>query len=581
MLGRWTRPALGGGLAAVLFAAVVARGQQYPVAPGPVPPAAPPWEAPPVVIVPPAPPVAPAAPPQVYQASEPLAPIPPAPPQVYQVPVPPLAPPQVYQVSEPPAVLPNFPVPPTGPVYVLPVPPPPDLPPGQEQPKGKEKDGGQEGAKDGGQEKDDGKPKFDISWRNGVFFRTADKDFSLHLGGTIHYDGAWYQASPLLELAPGGVGKFDDGVNLRRARFAAEGTLYRAVDFKLEIEFANGFRGVPGPGRVDDPDDIHNAPAPTHAWVAVRDVPFLGTVRVGNQKEFFSLEHMNSHRFLQFMERSYLFDFSQPSAFNNGYTPGIAASRTWADDLVFTAVGVYKNIDNQFGFGLGDGEYAVTGRVAGMPVRLPQDQIYWHVGGAMSHRHPVGGEIRIRVRDQIRNAPFPLLNVIADTGRIDARAQDLFNLETAVVWGPLTFQSEYTANVLRGVPEAGVGGVNLFFQGYYAEVMCFLTGESRDWNVADYAFDRVKVLRPVRTPGSETRECGCGAWEVGVRYSYLDLSNRSVQAGRLDAVTLGLNWYLNDNAKVQWNYDLTRRGDTNNAAQGTVHSFGMRCALDF
>lgn len=42
-----------------------------------------------------------------------------------------------------------------------------------------------------------------------------------------------------------------------------------------------------------------------------------------------------------------------------------------------------------------------------------------------------------------------------------------------------------------------------------------------------------------------------------------------------------MNWYMNANAKIQWNYDLTHRGDTNNAAQGTIHAFGTRLAFDF
>jgi len=38
---------------------------------------------------------------------------------------------------------------------------------------------------------------------------------------------------------------------------------------------------------------------------------------------------------------------------------------------------------------------------------------------------------------------------------------------------------------------------------------------------------------------------------------------------------------LNTAAKIQCNYDLTHRGDTNNAAQGTIHAFGTRLAFDF
>ena len=38
---------------------------------------------------------------------------------------------------------------------------------------------------------------------------------------------------------------------------------------------------------------------------------------------------------------------------------------------------------------------------------------------------------------------------------------------------------------------------------------------------------------------------------------------------------------FNPNTKMQFNYDYTQRGDTNNAAQGHIHAFGTRMAYDF
>jgi phosphate-selective porin OprO/OprP len=508
---------------------------------------------------------------------------------------------------QPPTTLPNLPeyqLPPgtgfttPGPLPVQPgVPPPPGLPPGMGpmppmpmgmipgQPEGRGDKATVGDGKDEGK-KDDSKPKMSATWENGVWYRSAENRFVFHFGGTVQYDAAFYQAGPLLQLPPpAGVGPFNDGANMRRARIFAEGTLYDAVDFKFELEFMNGIgfspAGTTGPVNQTT---VTNAPGPTDAWITIKDVPFFGNVRIGSQKEWFSLEHLNVYRYLEFMERSYLFDFSQITRFNNGFTPGISAFRTWANDRVFTAAGVYKNDSDLIGFNIGDGQYAFTGRLATTPIYEPDDHYFWHVGGAWSHRDPVNGVVAISVRDNVRNAPIPLLNLLINTGNIPAQSQDLYNIETAAVWGPVTFQSEYTANVLRGAsPAAGLPAQgNLFFQGYYAEVMCFLTGESRTWNTKNFFFNRVNVLRPLKW--KRDGDCdgyGCGAWEVGVRYTYLDVSNKFVQAGRLDSVTLGLNWYLNSNAKLQWNYDLTHRGDTNTPGQGTVHALGMRCAFDF
>jgi phosphate-selective porin OprO/OprP len=589
---RWTRSALGGGLSGtLLFVAGLASAQSPPVGvpyptgyagPG-VPQLAAPRQAPPVVIVPSVHPVGygvPQQPPGYLPGTQ----IPPG--TAYAQPGPlPMQP----GVPPPPGLPGTIPMGPMGPLSPMP-PMGPMGPMGMgdgKTDKATVGDGKADGEKKE-EKKDDGKPKLSATWENGAWLRSANNSFVVHFGGTVHYDAAFYQASPLLQLAPpAGVGPFNDGANMRRARLFAEGTFYDAVDFKFELEFMNGI-GF-SPAQTENPineSSVTNAPGPTDAWINIKDVPFFGNVRIGSQKEWFSLEHLNVYRYLEFMERSYLFDFSQPTRFNNGFSPGISAFRTWADDRIFSAIGVYKNDSTLIGFHAGDGQYAVTGRLAATPIYCPEEHYFWHVGGAMSHRDPVNGTVVISVRDNVRNAPFPLLNLLINTGAVPAQSQDLYNIETAAVLGPVTFQAEYTANVLNGAAPA-VGAPtqgNLFFQGFYAEVLCFLTGESRTWNAKNFFFNRVNVRRPLRFKRScdcEGDGPGCGAWEVGVRYSYLDVSNKFVQAGRLDSVTLGLNWYLNSNAKLQWNYDLTHRGDTNTPGQGTVHALGMRCAFDF
>lgn len=431
---------------------------------------------------------------------------------------------------------------------------------------------------------------FEIVWNNGLVIQTTDKKFVTHWGATVQYDFSWYSVTPILQNDPiNPLGRFADGANPRRIRIFSEGTLYQAVDYKFELEFMNGIGFSPaGTTNPIVPASIANSPGPTDAWLNIKDVPILGNIRVGNQKEWFSLEHLNNYRALEFLERSYLFDFAQATAFNNGFTPGISTFRTWADDRVFTAVGVYKNESDLIGFGIGDGQYAVTGRVAALPVWQPDDQFYWHIGGAMSHRDPVDDRVQIRIRENIRNAPFPLLPLIANTGLLDASSQQLFNLETAVVWGPLTFQAEYTANVIRGARVADTATApagpplgTLFFQGYYAEVMWLVTGESRTWNAKQFVFNRVVPLRPFKIKRDPGEPSGWGAWELAARYTYLDLSNGGLQAGRLDSVTLGVNWYLNTSAKFQLNYNYTHRGDTNNPVQGQIHAVGIRSSYDF
>ena len=215
---------------------------------------------------------------------------------------------------------------------------------------------------------------FDAVWNNGLFLKSRDGNFSAHVGGTIHYDFAGYSGGLGVQRFPGGVGQFNDGVNARRMRIYMEGTVYKDFDYKFELEFMNGFSpaGLSGPAA---PGTVSNSPGPTDAWIQAKNIPGIGNIRIGSQKEWFSLEHIENYRALMYMERSYLFDFAQATAFNNGFSPGISAFNSWdfADKRLFTGVGVYKNESDLIGFGVGNGNYAVTGRVAGLPVWEPDN----------------------------------------------------------------------------------------------------------------------------------------------------------------------------------------------------------------
>ena len=73
----------------------------------------------------------------------------------------------------------------------------------------------------------------------------------------------------------------------------------------------------------------------------------------------------------------------------------------------------------------------------------------------------------------------------------------------------------------------------------------------------------------VRMPGEYGRACGRGAWQVGARYSYVDLNDKRVHGGQENEFTAGLNWFLNPNLKFQFNYDSTYRD--NEARQRQRH----------
>ncbi len=432
------------------------------------------------------------------------------------------------------------------------------------------------------------KPLMPGSWRNGLWFENVDKSFTFHVGGAVQYDLATYTADPALSFGPRGAGAFNDGVNVRRGRLRAEGTMWENIDYRFELEF---FNGVLPAGSAPDTSRqaIQQAfvtPGPTDAYFTITKLPVIGNVRIGNQKEPISLEHLESFRFLPFLERSPLFDFLTPTAFNNGFNPGILLFNTMFNDRMTWAVGGFKNSYDVYGFGVGDGEYAVTGRLTALPWYEQEGKYLLHLGVAGSTRDPVQDQNRFRVRTSARNAPAPatpFVNVLIDTGFFNTTHEDLLGVEFFMNLGPLTLQAEWQAawNMNSFTPATGLVGTT-FYQGSYVQALYWLTHEYTRWDKKAAAPDRYVVNSPFYLlDGLHGVKCCPGAWQLAARYSYVDTNSRGINGGTLSDLTLGVNWILNPNTKIQWNYDYATRGGLGAANNGDLHAFGMRMQFDF
>jgi len=421
----------------------------------------------------------------------------------------------------------------------------------------------------------------DVRWNHGLEAKSADGDFRVHVGGRTQFDGVWLSADETALAGAGGVGDAD-AVVFRRARLRVDGTLYEVFEWAVEYDFFNTVNDNVGlQPASDELGNVINVPAPTDVWWDFKQLPVVGTMRIGNMKEPIGLEHLTSSRFLDFMERSFNQDaFTGP--FNNGFTPGVMLHKLTENERATLSLGVFKNTTNAFAFDSGDGEYAVTGRISGLPWydEPSQGRYLLHLGLSASHRDPDDGRIRVRSRGSLRNGPGATNPVLADSGFFFTDSQDLIGAEAALVYGPWLLQAEYIASLADGGSSGGVDRGTPYFYGYYAEVLYFLTGEHRPYDHDRGAFTRIVPHSNaflVRTP--ECAGFGPGAWQIGARYSQLDLNHSGIEGGIIDDMTLGLNWFLNPNMKFQWNYVYTRRDALTGA--GDIHCFGMRLAMDF
>jgi phosphate-selective porin OprO/OprP len=214
-------------------------------------------------------------------------------------------------------------------------------------------------------------------------------------------------------------------------------------------------------------------------------------------------------------------------------------------------------LTNNFGNGFGnDSPYDINARVTGLPIYEPGSDLL-HLGFSYAHKFRDSdpespGVYAVASRPESRLFPTVLVN----TGVVDNNGSDQINPEIAYARGPFSVQGEWTWSFVDQVEEP-----NPTFSGGYVEGSWFVTGESRAsfYRTPFGHFDRVIPIENFAFDG------GPGAWQLAVRYSYLDLSSDSVRGGTLDDLTAGVNWYLNPLTRFTINYIWAHRQSIGNS----------------
>ncbi|MFV1959964.1 MAG: OprO/OprP family phosphate-selective porin [Planctomycetota bacterium] len=369
-----------------------------------------------------------------------------------------------------------------------------------------------------------GKPNdFRVYWKDGLRFETRDEKFKMKIGGRIQLDFTYFADSDArrrLEDATGG--EWNSGAEFRRVRLFASGDVYEYFSWKLQLEFA----GAGGGHDVVFKD----------VYVRIHDLDarfgrFFPNIYVGHFKEFFSLEAMNSSKYITFLERGL-----PVTTFAPFRSTGIGFFKDFFDERVTVGGGWWLETDDGGAGYFKDGQ-ALTGRATWLPW-APHPSQFWEVGASGSWRFTQDG-IRYRARPEEHMG-----DRILDVKLPDATREWRFGGETSFVYDRFSVQGE----ILGASPDVGTGN-NPLYWGAYAQVSYFLSGGFRPFKKSYAVFDKVKPCRNFDAKGG-----GWGAWEVAARWSYLDLDDEGRDGGRATDVTVGLNWYLNPNARISTDY---------------------------
>ncbi|MDT8408365.1 MAG: OprO/OprP family phosphate-selective porin [Wenzhouxiangellaceae bacterium] len=331
---------------------------------------------------------------------------------------------------------------------------------------------------------------------------SADGQDSFRIGGRVQFDGAVFNEDTV---------SLGNGSEMRRARLFASGTLGRVWGYKFQYDFTGS-----GSDGIKD------------AYIDYKDLG-PAKIRVGHFKEPFSLQNLTSDKHINFMERGL------PDVFVPERNLGIAVisgSDHWSASAGLFGAGIDNDPSGE------DEGYGLSGRLTYAPVNSAGRIL--HVGSSLSYRD-TGGDGRVRFRQRPESHTTDVRFV--DTGTIDADEFFRYGLEAAWIHHRLTLQGEF----LGAQVERKNGGADADFEGYYGEIMWFLTDDRRPYDGSSGTFKAVK-------PNSVLGQGGIGAWQLGARISNLDLIDGGIDGGEQDNLTLGLNWFPNGNLRFSFNY---------------------------
>lgn len=412
---------------------------------------------------------------------------------------------------------------------------------------------------------------------------SGDGQFTASFRGVLQLDGAIYdQASPGPATSDFRRGSFgddaesnhardlSDGANFRRVRLGIEGKAFGDFEYNFLYDF--GGSGSEEGGKI------------SAAWLQYNGLGWA-KLRVGAFPPPTGFEDAASNASSLFAERASIAETVRGISGGDGRT-GIGL---YSSGERWTAAGVVTG--NVVGTSTYDEQIGFVGRVTYVPFKRADSLI--HIGGnanlvlspaATGPDVPGGVSSPIRLRDR------PELRVdgtrLIDTGNIDSDGLTALGVEFGAQHKNLYLQAEYfNIDIERRASALS----DPSFSGWYIQGSWILTGESRRYN-ASAGFDGPKVEKPFSLKNGTW-----GAWELGVRYSTIDLNHREnetvalggVRGGEQEILSVGLNWYLNNAVMLQATYrnvsvDRTSTGVTGAYGSGTfTPPIGAQIGQDF
>jgi phosphate-selective porin OprO/OprP len=377
------------------------------------------------------------------------------------------------------------------------------------------------------------------SYDNGYLVaQSADGAYKYWLDGRLNLDWAMYS---------GAKNRLAAGFEVRRARIGVKATLHTNFLIEMDLDFADNL--------IEMKD----------MWVGYTGI-HNSLIKLGNHKAPFGLDTITSSKNIMFIERSYLDSWAPDRLMGLNFSHWEKYGQ-FSVGMYGQAAGDFNDKDTLTGGGAGTSQRpSFVGRVTLAPVN--KDGMVFHIGGAAAWRQPDVAKIATSgadLPDRLNASRIVKLDSRAETHVTRAKFLSTGDMkyvdhfvqlggEVAGTFGPLTFQGEYQKTDVVRKSTTVANYSDHTFNGYYGQVMMFLTkGDRRPYLVNEGEFDRV-------VPKSKN-----GAFEVGIRYSMLDLDDATavdpILGGIGKNIMGGATYFMNANHKLVFNVGYVKNND--------------------
>ena len=412
---------------------------------------------------------------------------------------------------------------------------------------------------------------------------SGDGRFSLAFRVRFQFDNANFMQDSVAQLtanAPKAIQDLSSGVVIRRGFFGVEGKAFKDFwyEFRLNAGGSNGgsagASGVPTAGEGD--------PMMSLARVAYLGIPNF-MINVGVIEPALMFEGTTSSGQLMFMERPEIDNIAADSFGAADARRGIEV-RFQKENALLPGDNLVLNVaftGNRTGSTAGHGGSATPGAGGDEQTQLLDRVSYrfWSDGpsnasvgfsnsNVLYSGNTAGGgtqTIQLRDRPEIRVDGTRLI----DTGGIAAKTGTMYAFDGGVNFNNFFVGGEWAQFQVDRLASGALAADSPTFSGWYVEGSWVLTGEPKSYTVTSTnnevgGFGAPRVASPFSFDGDSW-----GAWELTARYSDTNLNwnattaatattQAGINGGDERIILIGLNWFLNNNVKLQVNDMITK-----------------------